>query len=203
MKISTLSFALVVLATGCGSKVAFQGQTPIKIAGEAPAKPKPRPIIDKAARVLLTGNKIEIKEKIQFELNRAEIKQESFDLLNEVADVMKKHPEAKKIAIEGHASSDGSPQANLLLSDARAKSVLEYLVAKGGVERARLTAEGFGDKRPLQDNNTEEGRIANRRVEFNIVERVGKDGAVTKPDASKSDAPKTDAKTETKTETKK
>lgn len=186
MKNASLCLALL-LTVGCGSKVAFEGTTPIKVAGVAPAKPKPLSKPEKPARVNVTANKIEIKEKIQFELNRAEIKSESFDLLNEVADVIKKHPEAKKIAIEGHASSDGNAQQNLLLSDARAKSVLEYLVVKGGVERARLTAEGFGDKRPLQDNNTEEGRIANRRVEFNIIEGTGakKDESAQKTDAKK------------------
>ena len=168
--------AFFTVGVGCGSKVVFEGQTGLPIVGEtvAPPPPKPKPVVKlEVARVVLHDNNIEIKEKIQFELNKATILPASFSLLDEIAAVIKGHPEIKKIAIEGHASSDGSKQQNLLLSDARAKSVMEYFGTKGGVDKARLSAEGFGDKKPIADNNTEEGRVKNRRVEFNIVEREG------------------------------
>jgi OOP family OmpA-OmpF porin len=162
----------VAFAAGCGGKVVFEGQTGIPIVGESVSRPKP--IMKPAqSRVVFHDTHIEIKEKIQFELNKATILPESFSLLDEVAGVIKEHPEIKKLAIEGHASSDGNAQQNLLLSDARAKSVMEYLVTKGGIDKGRLTAEGFGDKKPIADNNTEEGRVKNRRVEFNVVEREG------------------------------
>jgi len=164
----TLS-ALSILAVGCSTTIAFEGATPITITGEGP-KPKPK-IQPKALKAALTGNKIEIKEMVQFDLNSPVIKPESFALLDDVAKIMKDHPELTKIAIEGHASADGDDNQNLLLSDARAKSVMAYLVAKGGIDAKRMTAEGFGEKKPIADNNTEEGRIKNRRVEFNVVER--------------------------------
>ena len=81
--------------------------------------------------------------------------------------------EIKKISIEGHASSDGDDNANLALSDRRAKSVMDYLVKKG-VKADRLTAKGYGEQKPIADNGSEEGRVKNRRVEFNITEREKK-----------------------------
>jgi OOP family OmpA-OmpF porin len=161
---------LAVLAAGCYTTVPFEGGTPIAIQGEAPAKK----VIKKAPAALkavLTDKKIEINEMVQFDLNSPTIKPESFQLLDDIAKIMKDHPEVKKVAIEGHASADGDDNQNLVLSDARAKSVMAYLVGKGGVDAKRLTAEGFGEKKPIADNNTEEGRIKNRRVEFNVVER--------------------------------
>ncbi len=162
---------LAAAAFGCTSTIQFEGGTPIAIQAEGP-KPKPKPQVTmKTAKAVLTATKIEIKEMVQFELNSAVIRPESFALLDEIAKIMKDHPEVKKVAIEGHASADGDDQQNLILSDKRAKSVLAYLTTKGGVDAKRMTAEGFGEKKPIADNNTEEGRIKNRRVEFNVVER--------------------------------
>ncbi|HTJ85065.1 MAG TPA: OmpA family protein [Polyangiaceae bacterium] len=163
------SLALMATATGCTTTIAFEGKTPIAIEGVAPpAKPlEPK----KLSRVLLSEKKIEITEKIQFGLDNSTILPESFSLLDEISQVMKDHPEVKKVAIEGHASADGDDNHNLVLSDARAKAVMAYMVTKGGIDPKRLSAEGFGEKKPIADNNTEEGRIKNRRVEFNIVER--------------------------------
>jgi OOP family OmpA-OmpF porin len=101
---------------------------------------------------------------------------QSFDLLKEIADTIKKNPHNKKIAIEGHASSEGEKNRNLKLSDDRAKAVMTHLVEKGGVPAGALTAKGFGSSKPLADD-TKEGpdqeanREKNRRVEFNIVEQ--------------------------------
>lgn len=166
----SVAFALALGAglAGCTTTIAFEGKTPIAIEGVAP--PKPKIISQKASRVVVTESKLEINEKIQFGLDNSTILPESFGLLDEITQVIKDHPELKKIAIEGHASADGDDNHNLVLSDARAKAVMAYIVGKG-VDAKRLTAEGFGEKRPIADNNTEEGRIKNRRVEFNIVER--------------------------------
>ncbi len=191
---TTVPLFVALLASGCGGKVVFEGQTGIPIVGESASKPFKMPLRTDSSRVVLHDKNIEIKEKIQFELNKATILPESFSLLDEVAGVIKQHPEIKKIAIEGHASSDGNAQQNLLLSDARAKSVMEYLVTKGGVDKTRLSAEGFGDKRPIADNNTEEGRVKNRRVEFNIVD-AKKDGD---PKAADPKAAATSAASDTK-----
>ncbi|MBL0194604.1 MAG: OmpA family protein [Myxococcales bacterium] len=107
---------------------------------------------------------------MQFELNSAVIKPESFPLLNEVAEVIKKNPQIKKLAVEGHASADGDAKLNEKLSDDRAKSVRQYLIDKGGIKGEMLTAKGYGELKPIADNKTPEGKEKNRRVEFTILD---------------------------------
>jgi outer membrane protein OmpA-like peptidoglycan-associated protein len=164
---------LALAAAACGGTIEFQGKSPIAVVGAAPAAPPPPPKEEKPEepkRVQVKGDKIEINERIQFELNSHVIKPESYSLMDEITQVIKDHPELKKVAIEGHASSDGDDNANLALSDRRAKSVMDYIVKKG-VTQDRLQAKGFGEQKPIADNGTEEGRVKNRRVEFNILER--------------------------------
>ena len=73
------------------------------------------------------------------------------------------------IAVYGHTDSVGSDEANLLLSKARAKSCMDYLIAHG-VPAKRLQSQGFGESKPIDTNDTPEGRAKNRRVEFKVVE---------------------------------
>ena len=91
-------------------------------------------------------------------------------ILDDVVDVILSNPSIKKIQIEGHTDNVGDDLYNLKLSQARAESVVEFLV-KAGVESGRLDPAGFGEARPVSTNDTDEGRSANRRVEFLIVER--------------------------------
>ncbi len=163
---SCIALTILSLTTsGCGGQMPFTGQ--INVAGDPPPLP---PAPEEKPRVEVRDNKIEIHEKIQFELAKAEIKEESFDLLNEIVKVIKENPHIKKIAIEGHASSDGDDTFNKKLSDDRAKSVRTYLT-EHGIGEEMLTAQGFGEERPIADNESETGREKNRRVEFNIVEQ--------------------------------
>ncbi|WP_437682154.1 OmpA family protein [Sorangium sp. So ce131] len=164
-----LLLGLAVGLVGCGGVTTFEGGRAFTIAGDAPRPPAPPPPEPKK-RVVVTEKKIEINEKIQFDHDKATIKQESHSLLNEIVDTIKKHPHIKKIAIEGHASSEGSEAHNLQLSDRRAKAVMQYLVGHG-ISAGMLTAKGFGASKPIADNGTEDGREKNRRVEFNIVEQ--------------------------------
>jgi OOP family OmpA-OmpF porin len=115
-------------------------------------------------------NSIDIHEKIQFEVNKATIKPESFGLLDEIVKVIKENAYIKKIQIEGHASAEGDAKHNMKFSDERAKAVRKYLVDHG-VEADHLIAKGFGITKPLASNDTEEGKEKNRRVEFNILEQ--------------------------------
>jgi outer membrane protein OmpA-like peptidoglycan-associated protein len=119
--------------------------------------------------VVITREKIEIKDKIYFDTGLATIQARSFRLLEQIASVLKSHPEIKLVQIEGHTDSTGSAETNRKLSNDRANSVRDFLVSKG-VEAARLRAVGFGPDRPVDTNETAEGREKNRRVEFNIVE---------------------------------
>jgi OOP family OmpA-OmpF porin len=146
------------------------------VAGDPPPPPPPPPPPKKEepppppARVEVRDNKIEIREKIQFDHAKATIKPESHDLLNEIVDVIKKNPHIKKISIEGHASSDGDAAFNKKLSGERAKAVMNYLVEKG-IPKENLQSKGFGSEKPIASNDTEEGKEKNRRVEFNIIEQ--------------------------------
>jgi OOP family OmpA-OmpF porin len=171
-----LSQAVLLSAVGlagCGGVTVFQDQTPVAVMGTLPAPPpapEPEPEPEPPPRVELKEDKIEIHEKIQFEYNSANILEVSHSLLNEVADVIKKTPRIKKIQVEGHASSDGSDDYNMRLSDKRAKAVRAYLITQG-VGKDKLVAKGFGETKPIADNETEAGREKNRRVEFNIIEQ--------------------------------
>lgn len=125
----------------------------------------------KVARVVLNGSQIEIKESIFFETGKATIKQESFELLNEVGQTIRDHPELLKIRIEGHTDSRGSAFSNQELSTARAKSVQAYLVGRG-LAAERFDTIGFGEERPLMRADNEAAWSKNRRVDFFIVERA-------------------------------
>ena len=80
------------------------------------------------------------------------------------------HPEIKQVRVEGHTDNVGHSEYNKALSTRRAASVVEWLVKKGSIERARLTSAGFGREKPIDDNKTSVGRRNNRRVEFHIVD---------------------------------
>jgi len=177
----------LALVVGCGGTTVFSGQNPITVAGEPPPPPPPPPpVVEKPPepppKVIVKDNKIEITEKIQFEYNKATILPASFGLLDEISSTIKKNPHIKKIAIEGHASSEGGQAHNLKLSDERAKSVMKHLVEKGGLKTEMFTAKGFGSQKPLVDDTdkvtkgkskeeVENLHEKNRRVEFNIVEQ--------------------------------
>jgi outer membrane protein OmpA-like peptidoglycan-associated protein len=163
----------VVLLPACGGPLAFVDQKPIAIVGDppppppAPPPPKPEP---KPERVTVKQDRIEIKEKIMFDVDKATIKPESHGLLDEIAAVVQKNQQLKKISIEGHTDSDGSDQYNQKLSDQRAGAVKAYLV-EHGVAEPRLASIGYGESRPIADNGTADGKEKNRRVEFLIKEQ--------------------------------
>jgi large repetitive protein len=114
-------------------------------------------------------DQIVIMEQIHFETAKAIIKGESFGILDAVTKVLEENPTIK-IRIEGHTDSRGKAGYNRKLSNKRAKAVMKYLTDKG-IDAGRMTAEGFGPDKPIEDNDTEEGRAKNRRVEFHITER--------------------------------
>lgn len=126
-------------------------------------------------KVVITKDRLELKEKVFFAWNRAEISGESFSILDEVALVMKDNP-TLRVRIEGHTDISGNAKHNLKLSQRRAASVVNYL-AKRGITRGRLASKGFGPAVPLDVNDTAEGRERNRRVEFVIVSITPSEGS--------------------------
>ncbi len=131
--------------------------------------------------VRVEGDQIKILQVIYFTFGKAAIMDKSFDLLNEVAAVVKAKPDIR-VRVEGHTDDVGKDEKNLKLSQDRADSVKKYLV-DAGVEESRLVAEGKGETTPIADNKTKEGQAANRRVEFHIV----------RPEAPAAEAPAAEA----------
>jgi outer membrane protein OmpA-like peptidoglycan-associated protein len=119
--------------------------------------------------IIVKEDKIELLQKIFFAFNKDTILEKSYPLLQEVAQALKDHPNIK-VRIEGHTDSKGSDSYNLKLSDKRAKSVRDFLI-KQGIAPDRMVAIGYGETRPIADNDTEEGREMNRRVEFFITDK--------------------------------
>jgi outer membrane protein OmpA-like peptidoglycan-associated protein len=122
----------------------------------------------KYSLVVLRKNKIEIKEQVRFDTNKYVILKASFELMNQVAQVLKDNPKIK-VRIDGHTDSKADDNFNLKLSQKRAEACRTYLI-KAGIAADRLSAKGWGETVPIASNRTEEGRKQNRRVEFNIVD---------------------------------
>lgn len=156
----------------CGGATTFSDTNALVITGEPPAPPAPpeppAPPPPEVKRVEVTADKIVIREKIQFDVDKATIKAESNGLLDEITKVMKDNPQLRQISIEGHTDSDGADAYNTKLSQARAEAVLAYIVAHG-VTRDRLSAKGYGEAKPIAGNDDEAGKEKNRRVEFIIT----------------------------------
>ncbi|MGK4007998.1 OmpA family protein [Sorangium sp. So ce1036] len=123
--------------------------------------------------VRMTETEIVILQQVQFDTNKATIKKASDELLEEVAGVLKEHPEILKVEVQGHTDPRGGRAYNMKLSQARAESVVKALVQRG-VEAERLTPKGYGPDVPIADNDTAEGRQKNRRVQFKILEKKPK-----------------------------
>jgi OOP family OmpA-OmpF porin len=157
--------ALSVVA--CHQAVTFQGEHTLAIQG---TPPRPPPETKAPPRVELRDNKVAIHDKIQFDYDKATIKDASAGLMTEIADVIKKNPQIKKLRLEGYASAEGDAQHNQTLSTNRARAVMAYLT-KLGVSGPQLAAVGYGEANPIADNSTTSGREANRRVEFTILEQ--------------------------------
>ncbi len=102
-----------------------------------------------------------------FDFNKAGLRDESFIELNRVIKLLTENPSIE-IEMSAHTDNKGSDEYNLKLSDTRAKSVMEYILSKG-IASSRITAIGYGESKPVADNDTDENRQQNRRVEFKIV----------------------------------
>lgn len=105
---------------------------------------------------------------IMFDTNKATIRKQSYGILDEAVAVLAEFPSITLI-IEGHTDDRGSDTKNLKLSQDRANSVKQYMMAKG-ISADRLTAIGHGETKPTATNKTNAGRQENRRIEFKIVQ---------------------------------
>ena len=108
-----------------------------------------------------------ILKNIFFDINKSDIRAESYVELNEVVSLLKENP-VVRIEISGHTDNMGKTADNQKLSESRARAVVGWLVSNG-INPQRLTFKGFGDTRPVSDNGTEASRAKNRRTELRIV----------------------------------
>jgi outer membrane protein OmpA-like peptidoglycan-associated protein len=120
-----------------------------------------------AQAVVETESSLHVLEQVHFENNKAVIMPDSEGTLGHVKELLDAHPEITAVRIEGHTDSVGEDDRNFVLSKARAAAVGSWLV-KHGIERKRLAAWGCGEKHPVADNSTLEGRAQNRRVMFQL-----------------------------------
>lgn len=108
-----------------------------------------------------------ITHGILFDIGKATIKPQSMGVINEVAKMLKQDDKIK-LSIEGHTDSDGSDESNQKLSEQRAESVKKALVDLN-IDASRLETKGWGESKPVDNNNTPEGKANNRRVEFVLI----------------------------------
>jgi OmpA-OmpF porin, OOP family len=119
--------------------------------------------------VRVTAGEIVILQQVQFKTASDVILPASDDLLQQVAAVLKEHPELTKIEIQGHTDNRGNAGYNQTLSQRRAASVVKWLTNRGGIDASRLAPKGYGKDEPIDTNDTDEGRQRNRRVQFKIL----------------------------------
>ena len=146
----------------------------------APVEPEPEPVVeveekpcytlDEILSLISLGERVEGKticaiDIIHFDFGKSSIKPSSYDYLNKIASLIIRTN--VNMEIKGHTDNVGTPEFNMNLSKQRAEAVYDYLVGHG-VSKSRLSYSYYGMTRPLGDNDTEEGRTMNRRVEFEI-----------------------------------
>ncbi|WP_293788911.1 OmpA family protein [uncultured Pedobacter sp.] len=131
--------------------------TPAGTAVDGSGCPLPKATEPAAATSNVTGF-----EKIGFDFNSSVLKTESYPTLDKLSSVLREN--GGKVTVNGYASSEGTAAYNLKLSKDRANSVKTYLV-NSGVNASQVATKGYGEANPIASNDTEEGRIQNRRVE--------------------------------------
>lgn len=120
------------------------------------------------AEVLLSGEELIIRlYGLSFPVGSSEIRPVNFSLLTGVQRVLREVPNAP-VAIEGHTDSQGNDQFNQALSQRRADAVRDYLIANMGAVESRMVAIGFGESRPIANNETADGRAKNRRIDVRL-----------------------------------
>ena len=139
---------------------------------DEPGKPDPDPKKNGCPKAFVSQGQIKILDQVKFKTGSAEILpgKDSVEVLEAVLKVLRDHPELKKVRVEGHTDNRGGAALNRKLSKDRAATVVKWLV-KNGVDKDRLSSEGFGPDKPIDDNATEDGRRNNRRVEFHIEQQ--------------------------------
>ncbi|MBV1761923.1 OmpA family protein [Hoeflea sp.] len=113
-------------------------------------------------------NRLTARNTVLFETGEAAIRDHSYGFLDRIAFAARQCGDVR-LEISGHTDSDGSEADNLALSERRAEAVLDFMIA-AGVPAERMDATGYGESRPLESNETDAGKAANRRIEFRVLD---------------------------------
>jgi OOP family OmpA-OmpF porin len=108
-----------------------------------------------------------VLQNIFFDVDKYDLKDKSQTELQKIARFLNDNPRIR-VEISGHTDNVGAPTYNKQLSEKRAQSVFQYLVTTG-IDSKRLVPKGYGQERPVSSNETEDGKQANRRIEFKII----------------------------------
>jgi len=131
----------------------------VEAAPPPPPPPPPPPAPPVRRKIILRG--------VNFDFDKASIRPDAADILNEGARILKDEP-GVDVSVGGHTDAIGTDDYNQRLSERRAQAVRDYLVGQG-ISAGRLSTSGFGEAKPVATNESEEGRAQNRRVELNIL----------------------------------
>ena len=168
-----LALLLLAVCVGCGPRLLNLTFRPAVVQAAGPKPPPPPPPPKPVVRVQVADKIIHITERVEFETDSATILEASHGLLDDVVKALQDNPTVLLVEVQGHTDNTGKAAHNKQLSQQRAASVKRYLEGKG-VDPKRLQARGYGQDKPVADNDTPEGKQKNRRVEFHILKREPK-----------------------------
>lgn len=169
-KCPTTPTGVAVDARGCALDT--DGDGVVDHLDKCPDTPEGALVDENGCRKMLT-EAVSIKLALTFDTNKADIKPEFIDQIAKVAKFMTEYPDTT-VVIEGHTDSTGAAKYNKSLSQKRAQAVADSLVNEHHVAANRVSAVGYGEEKPIADNNTADGRKANRRVVAQISTTVTK-----------------------------
>ena len=155
---------------GAGSPPAFFPASPSRldaVPAADPTFPAGYGTVREVERALFEGGLFRAVG-INFEFGKSRLLGGAGALVDPVGDVLQRYPEIR-LEVAGHTDSVGGDAANQRLSEARARTIVDYLVSRWGVDPSRLVAAGYGETQPLVTNDNPTGRTLNRRVEFRIL----------------------------------
>lgn len=125
-------------------------------------------VVLELSRVVVLADRVDIRDKVFFDLDSSTITPISYNILDDVAAVLENNESLRLVEVQGHTDDQGAEEYNLELSQRRAEAVRKYLIGQG-VDPARLVARGYGESQPMEPGTTEAAREVNRRVVFKIL----------------------------------
>ena len=141
-------------------------ETPLPTQNIIESRPSPIPPVPASAVLKKKIDELLMGTTMMFRINSATLLPEGKAVLNGVATILQEDPTAA-FEVGCHTDNVGPEPTNRILSEQRAKAVVDYLISKG-IVADRLTPKGYGASRPITENSTEEGRQQNRQIEFSI-----------------------------------